>query len=166
MLKNTIWFLIGIILIVNVNADFEWMYLRKYGSNVTLKPLAPLDKNDTILTTFIKSECRWLLPDFKTYLWPNVVNTDAKSRYKINLNDCSLEITSINEEDNGIYHVFLNGTDTNENGTYVTKAMLNYHGPPYDSFIDEYRYNLIAGFSTFGGMYKNSKTTKKLKTSL
>ena len=39
--------------------------------------------------------------------------------------------------------------------------MLNYHGPPPEDFLDEYKWNLIAGFSTAGGKVKiGIKVTK------
>jgi hypothetical protein len=40
--------------------------------------------------------------------------------------------------------------------------MLNYHGPPYASIGEEYKYNLIAGFSAAAGRLslKNNKIDK------
>ena len=35
--------------------------------------------------------------------------------------------------------------------------MLNYHGPPPENFLDEYKWNLIAGFSTAGGNQPNKR---------
>ena len=65
-------------------------------------------------------------------------------KYTINKDKCELTISNIQESDNGIYHVYLNDIT-------VSKAMLNYHGPPYASIGEEYKYNLLAGFSAAAG---------------
>jgi hypothetical protein len=125
-----------------VNADFEWMYLRKYGSDVTLKPLKPRDQPDFVYN-INRADCYWLKPSGEKLI-PSIVNLNT-DHYSIATDTCELTIFNIQAADNGIYHVYLNAT-------YVTKAMLNYHGPPYESFLDEYGINFLAAFSTAGGI--------------
>jgi hypothetical protein len=123
--------------------DFSWMYLKPYGSNVILKPLVPDSFNGT-LDDFISQirpfDCWWLSNDFKTNI------TSDGRKYKIDKNKCELTISNIQESDNGIYHVYLNDKT-------VSKAMLNYYGPPYASFGEEYKYNFLTGlgFSVVAG---------------
>ena len=134
-------FLIFLLSVISVQAeDFPWMYLRKYGSTVELKPLKP-DFNESISLNPVS--CYWLDQNLKK-IRPEDVNGGKSDHYSINTADCVLTIYNIQADDNGIYHAVLNGT-------YFTKAMLNYHGPPYESVGEEYKYNLIAGFSTSGG---------------
>ena len=122
-----------------INCDYEWMYLVKYGNDVTMAPLAPPDSPADFVFGYIES-CTWISNDFKTE-----IKSDTE-KYSIDQNTCKLTIKNVQKSDNGIYHAKLNDT-------HISKAMLNYHGPPYDSLSEEYKYNLIAGFSTAGGKF-------------
>ena len=51
----------------------------------------------------------------------------------------------IQEDTNGIYHCIVNDF-------YISKAMLNVYGAPFSSALEQYKPNIIAGFSTFGGI--------------
>ena len=135
-------FLVLVFSFVNCE-DFPWMYLEPYGSNVILKPLKPDGFNGTLndyvsqVRTF---NCSWIGNDLET-----TIKSDSR-KYNIDLVKCELTISNIQESDNGIYHVYLNDK-------IVSKAMLNYYGPPCSSLVEEYKYNIIAGFafSAIGG---------------
>jgi hypothetical protein len=113
------------------------MYYEPYGTTVTLKPI----KQNKTLQWFIR-DCKWTTPN-NVELTANSVNHNSK-RYYIEQSTCELTITDIQKDTNGIYHCTVNNQ-------YISKAMLNYHGPPPKDFLDEYKWNLVAGFSTAGG---------------
>lgn len=121
------------------NADFEWMYLVPYGSNVTLKPLkrAEFDSED-----FELKKCEWRTPN-GIRIRPHHPNDWDNVHYFLNEDSCELTIFNIQKHTNGIYHCMINDQ-------YVSKAMLNYHGPPSKNFFDEYKWNFLAGFSSAG----------------
>lgn len=117
--------------------DFEWMYLHKYGSDVVLKPLKPLEDTYNTIDT-----CHWIDPEGKKL---NSAEADT-SKYEIDDATCHLTLKNIQKNSNGIYHSVINNQ-------FYSKAMLNYHGPPAESAIEEYRWNLLAGFLTGFGMF-------------
>ena len=117
--------------------DYPWMYLKKYGQDVVLTPLFE-NKSDVVM---IKT-CKWITPN-NVVLIPNVYMLDS-NRYKIEKSSCELTITNIQKDTNGIYHC-------NINDKYISKAMLNVHGAPKNSLLEEFTPNLIAGFATAGG---------------
>jgi len=102
------------------------MYFKPYGSTVNLEPLF----NDTQCTA--QSQCYWLLPDKYTSLY-YPINGNAIMKYKISSNGI-LTINNIQSNDNGIYHFFR----MNNSKWIVSKALLNLHGPPFDSVWLEY----------------------------
>jgi hypothetical protein len=123
--------------ILQINCDFEWMYYEPYGKDVILKPLKRNETNDIEITN-----CKWTTPN-NVHLLPDQVNYDS-DRYRIDQSSCELSVYNIQADTNGIYHCTINNL-------YISKAMLNYHGPPPKDFLDEYKWNLVAGFSTAGG---------------
>ena len=114
------------------------MYYVPYGSDVSL---APLKRNETDGLEI--TDCKWTTPN-NVDLYPDQVNFES-DRYRIYIPTCNLTIYNIQEDTNGIYHCTINKK-------FISKAMLNYHGPPPKDFLDEYKWNLIAGFSTAGGI--------------
>lgn len=132
-----------IVLILFVGASlveaiyYPWMYYLPYGLTVTLKPLF---KNESDIPV-IRS-CKWVTPG-KVELFAELYNYDI-SRYSINKATCELTVYNNQRDTNGVYHCVINEF-------YISKAMLNVHGAPKASLIEEYTPNLIAGFSTFGG---------------
>ncbi len=119
---------------------FPWMYFEPYGSNLTLNPL--LENSNQTLTSQSINSCLWVLPNGMFLNSENFSNYSS-GRYYIH-ETCNLTIYNIQRDTNGIYHCVLNDNQ-------ISKAMLNYNGPPAKDFLDEYKWNLVAGFSTFGG---------------
>lgn len=115
--------------------DYPWMYYLPYGNDVTLKPLF---KNDT--EVILIKTCKWITPSGKEII-PGIYNPDP-NRYSITKYDCQLKITDIQKDTNGVYHC-------NINDKYISKAMLNVHGAPGKTMIEELKPNIIAGFVTF-----------------
>lgn len=124
--------------LVAASIDYPWMYYLHYGNNVTLKPLFQNESEKILIKT-----CKWILPN-SVELIPDVYIADTK-RYSIVKYKCELTITNIQKDTNGIYHC-------NINDKYISKAMLNVHGAPKASLLEEFTPNLIAGFSAFGGI--------------
>lgn len=121
--------------------EYPWMYYYPYGNNVTLKPLFQNETEKIVIKT-----CKWILPN-NVELIPGVYISDPK-RYQITKYNCELTIKDIQKDTNGVYHC-------NINNKYISKAMLNIHGAPKASMLEEFTPNLIAGFSTFGGKFFN-----------
>ena len=117
--------------------NYPWMYYLPYGSTVTLRPLF---RNETELPV-IKS-CKWTTPK-QIELLPDAYNYDT-SRYNMDKARCELTIFNNQKDTSGVYHCIINDE-------FVSKAMLNVHGAPKASLLEQYRPNLIAGFSTFAG---------------
>ena len=113
------------------------MYYLPYGHDVTLKPLYA-NKTERIL---IKS-CKWTTPA-NVDLIPDIYISDP-NRYSIDRSTCWLTIFNNQADTNGVYHCTVNSA-------LVSKAMLNVHGAPKATLIEQYTPNLIAGFSTAGG---------------
>jgi hypothetical protein len=134
-LVTLVFFLFEIKHIAGIN--YPWMYYLPYGLSVTLKPLF---RNESELVT-IRS-CKWTTPN-NVDLYPDMYNYDV-NRYSIDKARCELTIYNIQKDTNGIYHCVINDY-------LISKAMLNVHGAPKASLLEEYTPNLIAGFSTFGG---------------
>lgn len=107
-------------------SQYKWMYFKPYGSTVNLEPLF----NNSQCT--VQSQCYWLLPDKHTRLNYPITRSIA-SKYSISLNG-TLTIINIQSDDNGIYHFF----QMNNSNWIVSKALLNIHGPPFDSIWLEY----------------------------
>lgn len=118
--------------------EFPWMYYLPYGKTVTLKPLFQNETEKILIKT-----CKWITPN-NVEIIPDVYMID-KSRYSIVKSKCELTINNIQKDTNGVYHC-------NINDKYISKAMLNVHGAPKASLLEEFTPNLIAGFSTFGGI--------------
>ena len=116
--------------------EYPWMYFKKYGEDVVLTPLFE-NKSEVVM---IKT-CKWITPN-NVVLIPNYM-LDS-NRYKIEKSSCELTITNIQKDTNGIYHCSINDK-------YISKAMLNVHGAPKNSLLEEFTPNLIAGFATAGG---------------
>ena len=123
---------------LTASVHYPWMYYLPYGLAVTLKPLF---KNDTEFVS-IRS-CKWVTPG-QVALYPDMRNFDV-DRYSIDKARCQLTIYNNQKDTNGIYHCVINDV-------LISKAMLNVHGAPKSSLLEEYTPNLIAGFSTFGGV--------------
>jgi hypothetical protein len=117
---------------------YPWMYYLPYGQSVTLKPLF---RNESEFVT-IKS-CKWVTPKGVEF-YPDLYNYDV-NRFSIDKARCELTIYNNQRDTNGIYHCVINDL-------LISKAMLNVHGAPKNSLLEEYTPNLIAGFSTFGGL--------------
>ncbi len=85
--------------------DFPWMYYKKYGQDLELKPLERnvTIKNETVtIPTGIKIEkCVWKTPK-SIDLEPEQVNLEANSRYSIDMDTCNLKIRNIQSDTNGI----------------------------------------------------------------
>lgn len=129
-----------ILLSFNINLaviQFPWMYYLPYGKTVTLKTLFQNETEKILIKT-----CKWITPN-NVELIPDVYIKDM-SRYSIVKSKCELTIKNIQKDTNGVYHC-------NINDKYISKAMLNVHGAPKASLLEEFTPNLIAGFSTFGG---------------
>jgi len=122
----------------SASLDYPWMYYLQYGNNVTLKPLFQNQSEKIIIKT-----CKWVLPN-NVELIPDVYIPD-ENRYKIVKYKCELTIRNIQEDTNGVYHCYIN------DNKYISKAMLNVHGAPKASLLEEFTPNLISGFSTFAG---------------
>ncbi len=118
--------------------DYPWMYYLPYGKDVTLKPLFRNKSEKIIIKT-----CKWVLPN-NVELIPDVYISD-ENRYKLTNYNCELTIRNIQKDTDGIYHCYINGYK------YISKAMLNVHGAPKATLLEEFTPNLIAGFSTFAG---------------
>ena len=118
---------------------YPWMYHLPYGETVTLKPLYR-NKSESIA---IRS-CKWTTPSHVD-LVPNNYNYDL-SRYRLDVEKCELTIYDIQKETNGVYHCTINDV-------HISKAMLNVFGEPKYTFMAKYRLNLIAGFTTAGGIH-------------
>lgn len=119
--------------------DFPWMYYLPYGEDVTLRPLYKNKTEDML----IKS-CKWTTPN-QVDLRPEMSNYDV-NRYYIERSNCELTIYNNQKDTNGVYHCTVNDF-------LISKAMLNVHGAPKASLLEEYTPNLIAGFSTAGGLF-------------
>ena len=129
--------LIGVCAGVGYTISYPWMYYLPYGKTVTLKPLFQNESDPVTITS-----CKWTLPN-KFEIVPDLYNFDM-SRYYLEKSTCQLTIYNNQKETNGIYHCTINSI-------YISKAMLNVHGAPKASLLEEYTPNLIAGFSTAGG---------------
>ena len=90
----------------------------------------------------IKS-CKWVTPNGQVMI-PDVYIID-KDRYRIDKRKCELTITNIQKDTNGIYHAVINDF-------YISKAMLNVHGPKKPLY-ETYLPNIIAGFSSAAGYF-------------
>lgn len=122
-------FLVLICLKSVLTIDYPWMYYLQYGKDVTLKPLF---QNKTVSVSI--DSCKWLTPQ-------NVQITESISRFILDKASCELTIQNNQKDTNGIYHCIINEI-------YISKAMLNVHGAPKETLIQEYTPNIIAGFST------------------
>jgi hypothetical protein len=143
---NSLWTLTALIVLLceieHISAiNYPWMYYVPYGLSVTLKPLF---RNESEFVT-IRS-CKWTTPHHVD-LYPDMYNYDV-NRYSIDKARCELTIYNIQKNTNGVYHCVINDY-------LISKAMLNVHGAPKASLLEEYTPNLIAGFSTFGGFFRN-----------
>jgi hypothetical protein len=121
------------------NVYYPWMYYLPYGRTVTLRPLFRNETNDFVT---IRS-CKWLTPK-QIELNPDMLNYDV-TRYGIDKARCELTIYNNQKDTNGVYHCVINDY-------LISKAMLNVHGAPKSNLLEQYRPNLIAGFSTFGAI--------------
>ena len=119
--------------------EFPWMYYLPYGNIVTLRPLFRNSSEKITITS-----CKWTTPK-QIDFYPDNPTYD-QLRYKIDKRTCELTIYNIQKDTNGIYHCTINDF-------YISKAMLNVHGAPKASLLEEYTPNLIAGFSTAGGCF-------------
>ena len=117
--------------------NYPWMYYEPYGQTVVLKPLYRNQSEEVIVT-----KCKWTTPK-QIDLLPDNYNYD-QYRYKIDKIKCELTIYDIQKDTNGVYHATVNDF-------YISKAMLNVHGAPKSSAFEEWKPNIIAGLSTFGG---------------
>ena len=120
--------------------DYPWMYYIPYGQTVILKPLYRNKSAEDVIVT----RCKWTTPHGLELL-PDNYNYD-QYRYKIDKIKCELTIYDIQKDTNGIYHATVNDF-------HISKAMLNVHGAPKKSAYEEWKPNLIAGFSAFGGFF-------------
>lgn len=118
--------------------NFPWMYYLPYGETVTMRPLYKNDTGSVVVTS-----CKWTSP-LNVLLNPDAITYD-KNRYFIDKNNCELTIFNIQPETNGVYHCLVNDF-------LISKAMLNVHGAPKRTVLEEYTPNLIAGFATAGGV--------------
>lgn len=117
---------------------YPWMYYLPYGEEVTLKPLY---RNKSEVGEIV--HCKWTTPK-NVDLNPDLLNYDT-NRFYIEKSSCELTIFDNQKDTNGVYHCTVNHF-------FISKAMLNVHGAPKESLLEEYTPNLIAGFSTAGGM--------------
>ena len=117
--------------------NYPWMYYLPYGNTVTLKPLF---KNRTEIESF--DVCKWTTPN-KIDLIADVYTYDIY-RYRLDKQTCELTIFNIQKDTNGVYHCTVNEK-------YISKAMLNVHGAPKNSLYEEFRPNIIAGFTAAAG---------------
>ena len=124
---------------VRSQVNYPWMYYLPYGETVVLKPLYRNESESVIVNS-----CKWTTPK-QVDLLPDSYNFD-QFRYKIDKVKCELTIYDIQKDTNGIYHCTVNDF-------YISKAMLNVHGAPKNSLLEQWTPNLIAGFATFGGKY-------------
>jgi hypothetical protein len=120
---------------------YPWMYYLPYGNTVVLKPLF---KNQTEGETIVVNSCKWITPTM-TIITPQSYNLE-ENKYFLNETNCHLRISNIQKDTNGVYHCIINEF-------YVSKALLNVHGAPKNSPIEEYIPNLIAAFSTAIGLH-------------
>jgi hypothetical protein len=118
-------------------SDYPWMYYRPYGDNVTLSPLF---QNESIAKSIQITSCEWITPNHD-YILAHFPEYDT-NRFKLDTQNCTLTIVNIQSDTNGVYHCKINNI-------YISKAMLNINGPPAKSLTQKYKYNIIAGFSTF-----------------
>ena len=141
ILSNQIICLIFIVVfqLESLNAiHFPWMYYLPYGETVTLKPLFRNSSEEIE----IKS-CKWTTPKNLDII-PGTYNYDL-DRFRLDKIKCELTIYDIQKDTNGIYHCTINDI-------HISKAMLNVHGAPKKSDLEQYTPNLIAGFSTAGSI--------------
>jgi hypothetical protein len=121
---------------------YPWMYYLPYGNKVILKPLF---QNQTEGSNVFVNSCKWITPS-KIMITPQSNNFDEK-RYILDESNCHLTITNIQKDTNGVYHCIINEF-------FISKAMLNVHGAPKTSPVEEYVPNLIAAFSTAIGFFQ------------
>ncbi len=126
------------IALLSASVYYPWMYFLPYGETVTLKPLFQnISEIDEIRS------CKWTTPK-NLDIVPGSYNYDLE-RYRLDKVKCELTIYDIQKDTNGIYHCTVNDF-------FISKAMLNVHGAPKNSFLEQYTPNLIAGFSTAGAI--------------
>jgi hypothetical protein len=117
--------------------DYPWMYYLPYGETVILKPLF---KNESEVISI--DSCKWLTPK-QLIITADSTNYDIE-RYKLDAEKCELTIFNNQHDTNGVYHCIVNDF-------YISKAMLNVHGAPKATVLEEFTPNLIAGFAAAGG---------------
>ncbi len=137
--KALIFIVLFILKICKASIDYPWMYHLSYGKTVTLKPLFQNESEKILIKT-----CKWITPN-NVEIIPNVYNPDIK-RYRLVKSKCELTIINNQKDTNGIYHCVINDK-------YISKAMLNVHGAPKNTLLEEFTPNLIAGFTTAGGFF-------------
>lgn len=118
---------------------YPWMYYYPYGETVTLKPLFKNDSDAKVTIT----KCKWISPD-RIIFDPDAPTYETNKHY-VDKAKCELTIFNIQKDTDGIYHCIVNDK-------FISKALLNVHGAPKQSTLEEYTPNLIAGFSTAGGI--------------
>ncbi|CAF0705592.1 unnamed protein product [Brachionus calyciflorus] len=139
-MQNLFYILFVILFLIDLTHAiyYPWMYYLPYGEDVTLKPLYR-NKTEKIV---VKS-CKWVTPN-KAIIDMDNFNYDT-DRYYLDKAKCELTVFNNQKDTNGIYHCIVNQL-------FISKAMLNVHGAPKDSLYEEYKPNIIAGFTTAGAI--------------
>ena len=140
-----------IVLLSITGANASWMQKpytndsfneqRKYGENVTLTCSA----GDSETVDY------WVLPDTTVMEAGDVIDfktLDGVASWRVSTDGGNMDITLVQERHFGLYYCVLKTSGKH----YIIKRALNYRGPYFGDLWPKYKWNVISGCGTAGGV--------------